>query len=188
MAKFDLEKFLSKAQEQKLGQLGKETAAKIVAKLDLADKLERQRGLSAREALENVRQADQLRAEARNLREWMNSSEFTMMAEARNRTNDIEALNVFSRMQSAAMEQDAMREAEVEQILASSTNFLIGTDPRDLKRQINRLLEGEGEIDAETGGRYVRFKLPNSGASNRAVMLPTGEVGFVVESRSNLGE
>lgn len=185
---FDLNETLRKERIRKEGILGKETRAKIAQKLAEAERLENQRGLGAREALAAVNAADKLRAEGAALEKWMKSPEFEYMAEGRNRAADMETLQIFSNMQSDLIEQSAAHNAEIDRLFeeSASKHFLMGSDPRDLKRQIGRLIEGEGEIDPKyEDAKFVRFQLPESAATYRCIQLATGQVGFVVESQSN---
>ncbi len=183
---FDLNTHLQNERTKKEGKEGAKVRAQIASKLAEAQRLEQQRGLDAKGAMLAVQKATQLRTEAGALQAYLGSPQFEIISSVINRQSDEATLLMFSDLQSQYIEEQAARQSQVNALMSNAVNFLIGTDTRDLERQINRLLDnGEDVLTDNKGNKYVRFELAETaGNVNRAIMTPEGQVGFVVEARS----
>jgi len=156
-----------------------------------AERLENERGLSARQAMENVAKAKQLRADA----EWLERNYGSHEVQAwlkeqadvltlQEDQNQRKANQAFSDLQNELLGVEDERNERIQDAFnAVVYNGAIGIPKSTLMRQLGKLIDGEGEIDGK-GNRYVRFSEGNS-AVYRAVVTQEGHYGFVLEGRGD---
>lgn len=165
-------------------------ATRIKAKRDEATALENERGLSARQATDNMAKARQLRQDAAAMERhdhgtqmWLNMRQQELQLEDAQAQQAVQA--EFSAIQNELVGmEDAHKEAVADAMNRVVYQGAIGIDRRTLERQVSKLLNGEGMSD-DKGRRYLNFQEGSNSAVYRAYLDPAGNVAFVLASRGD---
>jgi len=158
-----------------------------------ADRLEGQRGLNAREAVAAVEQARTLRKQADRLE---NQSQFSMQQYLNERQAEIQledsqaqdrVRTTFSEIQNELLGQEnAFNEAVDVAYNSMVYNTAIGVSESMVKRQVAKLLRGEGITDSK-GNRYVEFTEGRNNPTYRAIATTDGHIGVVTAGMGGAG-
>lgn len=152
-----------------------------------AERLENQRGLGARQAVEAVekakalrKQADQLERNANYVQQYINEREMELQMADRQQLQ--QAQDVFSTMQDELLgTETAFNEAVDSAYGAMVYNTAVNVSEGMVKRQVGKLLRGEGQTDAK-GNRYVNFSEGSNAPTFRAIVTSDGNIGIITVS------
>lgn len=172
----------AESQAAKYGEYGQERTAAINKLRQTIHDLENEPGLSPRQAVDNMERAKALKSKLDSLE---NTGTNVLEAQTRNGQIADEKAAFFSNIQQGLLSDEAANALAVDSAWqAVRFDPTIGVS-RDMKsRQLQKLINGEGATDAQ-GNRYVRFSEGKSSTVYRAIVTPSGDYGFVMESRGS---
>lgn len=151
-----------------------------------ATRLEQERGLSAKAAVEAVAEAKALRQQAKELASGgFETERFLASAAAEVGLRDRQAEEAAARRFSAEQQQvNASMKMERELVAQAMQRVVysmaVGVDQRTIERNVLRVLRGEGTPDGK-GGRYVTFA-DGRGPEYKVIQDTDGYFGVVLAS------